>query len=166
MLVHQRVPYMFKPAWCIIPGIVNNLNMPSDRKSCFWTCWVTHWWSNHLEHLEMGESHVCCWMKTSYLMSNPQIVQDFSSVSSFFLVNSDFFIMVNSPNGSTKCARLHIHRYSPQLRWAASSPWTRAIWAVPSCRRGWRPCSDPSRWWCRTSSSSWRTCSWDARKMD
>lgn len=42
---------------------------------------------------------------------------------------------------------------------ASSSPWTRATWDGLSCRRAWRPSSDPSQWWCPISCSSWRICS-------
>jgi len=71
-----------------------------------------------------------------------------------------------TPPGSTLRPAPHPPASAPHLRWVASSPWTRAIWADPSYLRAWRPCSDPSRWWCRTSSSSWRTCSWDARMIN
>ena len=52
------------------------------------------------------------------------------------------------------------HTLPFSLRLAASSPWTRAIWVEVSCPKDWRPFSDPSPWWYRISSSSWRTCSW------
>ena len=42
---------------------------------------------------------------------------------------------------------------------ASLSPWTRATWDAPNCRRAWRPSSDRSRWWCPISCSSWRICS-------